>query len=88
MGFWPYLRQAHESDGGVLVTLEVSPLSRDDPSTSFIGIDTTLFCTDLRLLLKHVTLITINYNNPFKLYMHEDHAIVYIYWYERLIYHD
>lgn len=37
MGFWPYFLQAHESDGGY-----VSPLLLD-PSTSPIGIVTTLF---------------------------------------------
>lgn len=41
MGFWPYFRHAHESEGGVLLI---------DPSVSLIGICTTLFCMP-RLLL-------------------------------------
>lgn len=41
MGFWPYFRHAHESEGGELLI---------DPSVSFIGICTTLFCMP-RLLL-------------------------------------
>lgn len=43
MGFWPYFRHAHESDGGA-----PSPLSLD-PSGSLIGIEITLFCMDLLL---------------------------------------
>lgn len=46
MGFWPYFLQAQESAGGAH---SLAPLARD-PSASLIGIDTTRFWTDRRLL--------------------------------------
>ena len=46
MGFWPYLRHAHESGGG-----GPSPLVLARSPHSEIGTDTTLFSTDLRLRL-------------------------------------
>lgn len=57
MGFWPYFLQAHESDGGY-----DSPLLLD-PSTSPIGIDTTLFCMLLLLLSPYTSLIVISIIN-------------------------
>jgi hypothetical protein len=44
MGFWPYLRHAHESGGG-----GPSPLILARSPHSEMGTDTTLFSTDLRL---------------------------------------
>lgn len=46
MGFWPYFLQAQESAGGAH---SLAPLARD-PSASLIGIDTTRFWTNRRLL--------------------------------------
>jgi hypothetical protein len=48
MGFCPYLRHAHESDGGG--PSPVAPLGRSPHSAS--GTDTTRFSTDLRLLAR------------------------------------
>lgn len=53
MGFWPYFRQAQESEGGAL-----SPFSLD-PSTSLIGTDITLFCIARLFLGEEVELIFI-----------------------------
>jgi hypothetical protein len=54
MGFWPYLRQAHESDGG-----GPSPAPFGRSPHSAIGTDTTRFSTDLRLLkpTKHQSIL-------------------------------
>lgn len=51
MGFCPYLRHAHESDGGGPSPL--APLGRSPHSAS--GTDTTRFSTDLRLLTQKET---------------------------------
>jgi len=51
MGFCPYLRHVHESDGGGPSPL--APLGRSPHSAS--GTDTTRFSTDLRLIARKGT---------------------------------